>query len=73
MVMSAQIDDDIVTRYRQAKWLILQGYLGTSSLYSTYDFYKDVVGFDLASFMTDNQEQFQQEIHSILDRLMRAK
>lgn len=73
MVMSAQIDDDIVTRYRQAKWLILQGYLGTSSLYSTYDFYKDVVGFDLASFMTDSQEQFQQEIHSILDRLMRAE
>ena len=73
MVMSAQIDDDIVTRYRQEKWLILQGYINTSPYNSTYDFYKDVIGFDLVSFMTNNQKYFQTEIHQILDRLMRAE
>ena len=73
MVMSAQIDDDIATRYCQAKWLLLQGLINTSPYSSTYDFYKDVIGFDLAGFMTDNQGYFQAEIHRVLDRLMRAE
>lgn len=73
MVMSSQIDDDIVTRYRQAKWLILQGCRDTSPYTSTYDFYRDIIGFDLASFMEDNQKDFQHEIHLILNQLMRAE
>ena len=73
MVMSAQIDDDIVTRYRQAKWLLLQGYINTSPYTSTYDFYKDIIGFDFAAFMADNQTHFQAEINRILDQLMRAE
>lgn len=73
MVMSAQIDDDIVTRYRQAKWLLLQGYINTSPYTSTYDFYKEVIGFDLAAFMADNQAHFQTEIHRTLNQLMRAE
>lgn len=73
MVMSAQIDEDITTRYKQAKWLLLQGFLGETPCSSTYDFYKDVIGFDLASFMADNQRFFQSEIHMILDQLMRAE
>ena len=73
MVMSSQIDDDIVTRYNQAKWVILRGFLGTSAYTSTYDFYKDVVGYDLANFMRKNQEYFQIEIHKILDELMKAR
>ena len=73
MVMSAQIDDDIVARYSQAKWLILQGYINTSPYTSTYDFYKNIIGFDLVTFMTNNQEYFQYEIRRILDELMRAE
>lgn len=73
MAMSAQIDDDIVARYRQAKWFILQGRINTSPYDSTYDFYRDVIGFDLAAFMTDNQAYFQAEIYRILDQLMRAE
>ena len=73
MVMSAQIDEDIVTRYRQAKWLILQGYLSDSPYHSTYAFYKDIIGFDLAAFLADNQKHFQMEIHRILDQLMKAE
>lgn len=73
MVMSAQIDDDIVTRYHQAKWLILQGYLNNTPFSSTYDFYKEVIGFDFESFMTNNQKFFQNEINAILNQLMRAE
>ena len=73
MVMSSQIDDDIVTRYKQAKWLILQGHEGDGEMKSTYDFFKAVIGFDFASFMNDNQRFFQSEIQSVLDKLMRAE
>ena len=73
MVMSSQIDDDILIRYRQAKWLILQGFVGLNEYTSTYDFYKTVVGFDFVDFMNNNQEFFQAEIHSILEKLMRAE
>jgi hypothetical protein len=73
MVMSAQIDDDIAARYRQAKWLLLQGYINTSVYTSTYDFYKNIIGFDLASFMMENQTFFQTEINKIIDQLMRAE
>jgi len=73
MVMSAQIDDDIVIRYRNAKWEILQGYVAGSTSTSTYEFFDKVIGFDLASFMTSNQKFFQKEINHILQQLMRAK
>ena len=72
-IYTSRIDDDIVTRYNQAKWVILRGFLGTSAYTSTYDFYKDVVGYDLANFMRKNQEYFQIEIHKILDELMKAR
>ena len=73
MVMSSQIDDDIVIRYRQAKWVILQGYPHLSRYESTYSFFRDVVGFDFASFMSENQEFFKAEIHGVLNQLMRAE
>ena len=73
MVMSSQIDDDILIRYHQAKWLILQGFVGLNEYASTYDFFKTVVGFDFVDFMNSNQEFFQTEIHSILEKLMRAE
>ena len=72
MVMSAQIDEDIADRYRQARWLLLRGNPGTADT-STYEFFRSVIGFDLAGFLNDNQDYFQKEIHSILDRLMRAE
>lgn len=73
MVMSSQIDDDIVMRYSQNNWVILRGYPGTSIYSSTYDFCKDVIGYDLADFMRKNQTYFQNEIHRILDELMKAQ
>ena len=66
MVMSSQIDDTIVSRYQHSKWLILQGYMNESPITSTYDFYRDIVGFDLAAFMENNQKNFKNEIYNVL-------
>lgn len=73
MVMSAQIDDDIVARYNVAKWAILRGYIGTSVLASTFTFFEQVIGFDFVQFMNDNQEYFKRKIQHVLEQLMRAE
>ena len=73
MVMSSQIDDDIVARYNVAKWAILQGYIGTSTLASTFTFFNQVIGFDFVQFMNENQEYFKEKIQHVLEQLMRAE
>lgn len=73
MVMSAQIDDDIVSRYNVAKWAILQGYIGSSPLVSTYSFFKEIIGFDFVQFMNDNQDYYKEKIQVVLEHLMRAE
>ena len=73
MVMSTQIDDDIVSRYNIAKWAILQGYAGTSDMVSTFAFFKQIIGFDFVQFMNDNQEYFKEKIQFVLEQLMRAE
>lgn len=73
MVMSAQIDDDIVARYNVAKWAILQGFVETSPYVSTFSFFKQVVGFDFVEFMNSNQEYFKEKIQHVLEQLMRAE
>ena len=73
MVMSAQIDDDIVARYNVAKWAILQGVIGTSPYASTFSFFKQVIGFDFVEFMNNNQEYFKEKIQHVLEQLMRAE
>lgn len=73
MVMSAQIDEDIVTRYHAAKWAILQGFIDASPYASTFRFFKQVVGFDFVEFMNTNQAYFKEKIHLVLEQLMRAE
>lgn len=73
MVMSTQIDDDIVARYNVAKWAILQGLIGTSPYASTFSFFKEVVGFNFVEFMNNNQGYFKEKIQLVLERLMRAE
>lgn len=73
MVMSTQIDDDIVSRYKVAKWAILQGYVGETPFVSTYDFFDQIIGFDFVKFMRDNQEYFKEKINLVLEQLMKAE
>lgn len=73
MLMSAQIDDDIVARYNAAKWAILQGSIAESPCTSTFSFFKHVIGFDFVEFMNNNQEYFKEKIHLVLEQLMRAE
>ena len=70
-VLSMQADLDVLARYREHKWTVLTGAVGMSDpLSSTYDFMREVAGYDLAGFFRRNQEILKSETTSILRRLL---
>jgi hypothetical protein len=73
VVLSTQIDTDIVTRYRHERWAILTGSIDDhSTIRSTYAFVRDVVGFDLASFFSRNSTTLRSEVEKVLQALLSA-
>lgn len=72
MVMSSQIDDDIVERYERGKWLVLRGILSNDPLTSTFAFMAHVVGYDLASFFERNADVIREFTRGVLESLLKA-
>ena len=71
LVFSNQIDDDIVRRYRNARWAIITGLVGKSDpIHSTYDFMEQVVGYDLAGFFARNTDSIRVEVQRIIHTLL---
>jgi len=71
VILSTQIDTDILARYRAEKWAVLVGSVGANDpLSSTYDFVKHVVGFDLAAFFKSNSSALRTEIDKVLKALL---
>jgi len=71
VILSGQIDGDILTRYRAEKWCVLTGAVGINDpLRSTYDFMRDIVGYDLAAFFSRHSEKLRQEIDLVLNALL---
>jgi len=74
MIMSSQIDTDILHRYRLEKWAILTGNVSSDSpLNSTYAFIDQIVGYDLAAFFKRNSELLRDEVAKVLEVLLRAE
>lgn len=74
VVLSNQIDADIVTRYRLEQWVILTGSaLERSPLRSTYAFAEQVLGFDLAGFFQRNSPVLKNEVEQVLHILLEAE
>lgn len=72
VILSTQIDSDILLRYRTEKWAVITGVTGPKSnpQTSTYDFAKSVVGYDLAGFFKRNQKTLKREVDSVLRNLL---
>lgn len=71
MILSEQIDGDVLTRYRTEKWSVLTGIIGESDpLTSTYDFMRDVIGYDLAEFFHRSSSIFRKELDVVLNTLL---
>jgi hypothetical protein len=70
-ILSNQIDGDILLRYRAEKWAVVTGIEGANSpLISTYDFMRDVVGYDMAAFFKRNSKVLRTEIELVLKALL---
>ena len=71
VILSTQIDSDILLRYRAEKWTVVTGIEGANNpLISTYDFMRDVVGYDLAAFFRRNSKTLRTKIDSVLKALL---
>ena len=71
IILSAQIDSDILLRYRAERWAVVTGIEGANDpLVSTYDFMRDVVGYDLAGFFKRNSKILRSEIDKVLKILL---
>jgi hypothetical protein len=69
-VLSTQIDNDIVARYRNSKCAVLVGSLAESPFHSTYAFCREIVGYDLASFFKRNSKILRKMIEEIIGTLL---
>ncbi|WP_058867826.1 hypothetical protein [Chloracidobacterium thermophilum] len=70
-ILSTQIDADVLHRYKGAKWVVLTGTVGANNpLVSTYDFMRDVVGYDLEGFFRRNSQHLRREVETILNALL---
>ena len=74
VLMSSQMDSDIMTRYQHEKWAILTGPpVEATPLKSTYSFLKDIVGYDLAAFFESHSRKIQREVAKVLETLLKAE
>lgn len=71
VVLSNQIDSDIVTRYRAERWAILTGDESVSPLTSTYVFTREVIGYDLAAFFEQHRGVLRDEVELVLEALLK--
>ncbi|MDD3545358.1 MAG: hypothetical protein PHG96_08385 [Kiritimatiellae bacterium] len=72
MILSQQVSETVIDRYRKDKMAVLTGTLGGDSLSSTFTFFKQVVGFDLESFFRRNSEKLKTETLTIIQSLLCA-
>lgn len=71
-ILSTQIDGDILLRYRAERWSVITGIVGMNDpLTSTYDFMRDVVGYDFAAFFQRNSQILRTEIDAVLGALLK--
>lgn len=74
VVLSGQIDGDILVRYRTEKWSVLIGsFKEEDPRVSTYAFMREVVGYDLRAFFERNSSTFRKEIDTTLQTLLAAE
>lgn len=71
VILSTQIDGDIMLRYRTEQWAIITGIVGANDPFSSiYDFMKDIVGYDLADFFRRNSHELRVQIDAVLKGLL---
>jgi hypothetical protein len=69
-LLSTQINETVAARYVGAQWLLLTGVESNSPIESTWAFFREVVGYDLAAFFERNSNRFRVLIEDIASALL---
>lgn len=71
LVLSHQIDRDVLLRYRTAQWVVLTGECSSGDpLTSTYEFMAGIIGYDLAGFFARHSDTLRSEVGNVLSTLL---
>jgi hypothetical protein len=72
VVVSRQVSESVIRRYRTASMLVLLGTTDGSDVESTFTFCHNVVGYDLRAFFERNSARLRSEMATILKGLLSA-
>ena len=67
VILSGQIDGVLLDRYRRNRWVVFDRRTAAHNPHaSTYDFMRDIVGYELAAFFTRHSGTLRTEIDAVL-------
>lgn len=69
-VLSSQVSETVIARYRDAGMLVLTGIRSGDPTVSTFAFFKDVIGYQLEDFFMRSSERIKKVIHSLIEKLL---
>jgi len=69
VIVSSQVSEPVARRYRSSLLLVLTGSTGDATT-STFSFYKEVVGYDLAAFFQRNSPELRAQFGNVLKALL---
>lgn len=72
-VLSSQVSETVIARYRDAGMLVLTGIATPDSTVSTFAFFKDVIGYDLEAFFIRSSPKIKLVIHELTAKLLTAQ
>jgi len=70
LLFSNQVAEPVAERYVRSKWLLLRGTLDGGETRSTYEFSRNVLGFDMAGFFSRHSQTIRSEIESVVRHLL---
>lgn len=71
LVMSNEINEAVLSRYQNANLIVLRGDTRDKSpMTSTYAFFEDIIGYDLAGFFKRNTHYLRTQVQLILEELL---
>lgn len=72
-VLSSQVSETVIDRYRDAGMLVLTGIRSEDSTRSTFAFCKEVIGYDLEEFFVRSSPRIKSMLHALIEKLLTPK
>lgn len=69
-ILSSQVSETVISRYRDAGMLIMTGIPSRDPTESTFAFFDQIIGYDLAGFFRRSSAAIKQEIHGLIEKLL---